>query len=78
MTNQDLLQERTSRLITFIRGLIVFAMGVVCAWALFSATADEQDRRMTEQLNKCRGGNFCRLDGETEQFRFLTISRRAK
>lgn len=35
---------------------------------------EREKARMQTQLGKCHGGNFCRVENDGNQYRFLTIS----
>lgn len=48
LDNHAVLAERTGRLIAFVRFLIIVAMGLGAAWAVFSAASDTQAIRETE------------------------------
>lgn len=58
--------------------LLIFALGIVVSWALFTATAEVQERREITQsqcdreLSRCTTGAHCRVQGRD----LLTITAR--
>ena len=54
--------------------IIIFGMGIVASYFLFNSIAKTQEQGYERQLNKCRGGNFCKVQTPDKTYRFLTLS----
>lgn len=75
----------TDYLKTFILWLLAVAMVFAVPYLLLTCIDQTQANREAvaiaryeKQLDKCRGGSFCRVTGSTHDYRFLTISARSK
>ena len=82
--DHDVCTERTSNLAKGVYGLILFLMGIAVAVGIMEGMAATQYRREIAsmqyeyQLDKCKGGQFCRVETDSKTYRFLTISGRDK
>lgn len=68
---------------TFVLWLIAVAMVFAVPYLILTCVdATQANReavaiaRYEKQLDKCRGGNFCKIEAQDRTFQFLTISAR--